>query len=474
MKNLWVSLLLIALVAPVFAKGTGKLSPNLSSDAKNIINIWLDAQLAYEKIPYLSASYVNDQQTAWQGTFGHVDQQKTLAATESSIASVCSITKVFTATAVMKLVDEGKLSLDDKLSDILPQFTIQGLSIEDITVRTLLTHTSGLPRDTKHAYWSGPSHDFPAKDEFYQSVARQTRLANADTKVQYSNIGYALLGLIVESVSNGSYKHYIEREIFTPLGMDNSIIEMPESLYGNKHVIGYSALKRNGERSPANFYQTQVMQAVAGMSSNANDLAKFASWHFRATEAEKTDVVSAETLNTMYKLGQHDVETNRGIGFIIQEDKKGNVWAMHGGVCPGYTSFFKMNVTGKEAFSFVISANRVKALAYINNLQEIIARASQISQQEPVNIDLTQYEGFYDLHPWNSEYYVGKWGNELVLLYLPVDSIKYAMYHYRYSGKDTFQRVEEGKLTQEKIVFHRDKNGKVMSILNEGGIHKRR
>lgn len=180
MKYLCWMIYLLTFCFPTWASESDSLDP----DVKNIIDVWLEAQLDYEKVPYLSASYTKDQVVMWHGAYGHIDQEQTIVATEKTMASICSTTKVFTATAVMKLVDQGKLNLDDKLSDILPTFSIQGKSTADITVRTLLTHTSGLPRDTEHAYWSGPSHDFPTKDDFYQSVAQQTRQEGIDTNAR--------------------------------------------------------------------------------------------------------------------------------------------------------------------------------------------------------------------------------------------------------------------------------------------------
>ncbi len=76
---------------------------------------------------------------------------------------------------------------------------------------------------------------------------------------------------------------------------------------------------------------------------------------------------------------------------------------------------------------------------------------------------MSQYVGFYDLNPFNSEYYIGKWGNGLVLLYLPVDAIDYAMYQYAHVGKDVFALIQNGELTKEKIEFQRDKQGKVVA-----------
>ncbi|MCH2058410.1 MAG: beta-lactamase family protein [Thalassotalea sp.] len=446
---------------------------SLHPDAKKIINIWLESQLDYQQIPYLSVSYVKDQKFVLNESYGHIELEGVTNANSDSISSVCSISKVFTATAIMKLVDQGKLSLDDRLVELLPEFFIKnsGKSNDDIKLVHLLNHTSGLPRDTVQSYWSGPDHNFPTKKELFDSLAKQHRENEVDVVSSYSNVGYALLGRIIEKVSGTSYKVYMEQEIFQPLNMYNSVVEMSENNYGINHTIGYTAINRNGKRNKANFYKTRAMQPATGISSNAEELAKFAMWQFREIDANEPELMSAKSLIKMYQTEHSQVTPNRGLGYEIREDKNGDVWAMHGGMCPGYTSFLQMNTTQKEGYTVVTSANRVRALAYINNLKKVLTKASQITDSPDVEKGFSEYEGFYDLNPWNSEYYIGSWGDDLMLLYLPVDSMDYALYQYKYMDEDTFQLIENGSLKDEVIKFNRDPQGVIVSVNSDGGIH---
>ena len=285
----------------------------------------------YEKAPYFSASYVNGQQIVWHKTYGKVALRDSIVANDQTIASICSTTKVITATAIMKLVDEGKLTLEHRITDLLPQLSIKDKfnHFKDITVRTLLTHSSGMPRDTKHAYWSGPNHDFPNQQELYQSLAELELTFPIDEKVSYSNIGYALLGQIIETVSGKSFKHYIENEIFAPLEMHNSVVELPQSKYGKSHAIGYSAMNREGNRQAANFYQTRAMQGAAGVSSNALDLAKFIRWQFDLSTGKDNRLLSAETLAKMYQNNYAPAVSTRGLvtKYIkMKQAKMGYAW----------------------------------------------------------------------------------------------------------------------------------------------------
>jgi len=446
-------------------------------DVSKLIDVWLEAQKDYEDIPFISGVVVKDQEILWSGAFGNSNYEDPVTSNENTISSICSTSKIFTATAIMKLVDEGKVNLDDKVKDILPKFAVNQKFPEggSVTIRSLLSHTSGLPRDS-HPYWSGPEHYFPSEEELYDVLSTLETVHAVDEEITYSNIGSALQGLIVEKVTGKSYKDYVESTIFQPLEMSNSFVEMQSTLYGNRHVMGYSATNRNGKRNIANFYQTKAMQPAAGISTTALDLAKFAKWQFRLVDATKVELMKPSTLKSMYKIQgiTKKDKYNRGFGYEVTTDKKGNDWAMHGGVCPGYVSYFKMDVTNKMGYAILANANRVNTPSYVRGLVDILNSADSIKQNVEQELELSPYIGFYNLNPWNSEYYVASWGSDLMLLYLPAKSLKYAMYRYQHVEDDTFQLIENGKVVdKEYIKFFRDEHGNVVKIKNGGNYHFR-
>lgn len=453
--------------------------PEKHKDLSNLINVWLEYEKDYKNVPFMSGVIVDDQEIVWSGTFGHADVENKVVADENTMSSVCSISKVFTATAIMKLVDEGKLKLDDKVKDILPKYSViqkypQG---GEVTIRSLLSHTSGLPRDTNHGYWAAPKHPFPTEDSFYESLSTQETTAPVGEEVSYSNIGYALLGQVIEEVTNSTYKQYMQNSIFQPLNMSNSIVEMQAPLYGNKHAIGYSAPTRYGKRERAKFYQVKAMAPAMGVSSTAMDLAKFAMWQFRLADSDKPELMSANTLKSMYESqSSKSDERVQGYGYLLDSTKDGREWAMHGGVCPGYTSFFRMDVTNKRAYAFLVSANRSDSMRNVSRFVRMLDRAEETALAETGqtnSTDLSDYTGHYDVRPWNSDYYVGKWGNGLVSIHFPFESIQYSLRHYKHIKDDTFQVVEDGELINEKAIFHRDKNGEILKLQNLESYHYR-
>lgn len=176
-------------------------------NAATLTNVWLSAQQEYEKIPSITAAVVKDQEVLWQGIFGWANTEQKVVVNANTTYSICSTSKIFTATAIMQLIDEGKLQLDDKIKDLLPELSfIQKYPHSNaIKIKDLLTHRSGLPRDTNHGYWGGPDHPFPSKKAFYNSLAQQETTNLVGERASYSNVGYALLGLIIEKVTKTTY-----------------------------------------------------------------------------------------------------------------------------------------------------------------------------------------------------------------------------------------------------------------------------
>lgn len=451
--------------------------PNYN-DATELINVWLEAQKDYEDIPAIMGVAVKDQEIIWSGAFGKSNREENIQAGVNTISSIGSVSKVFTATAIMKLVSEGKLSLDDNIKDILPNYTLKQSYPDNghVTIASLLTHSSGVPRDTEHSYWSGPDHSFPSREEFHDNLSTLKTNFPVGTDVQYSNLGYALLGLVIEEVSGLSYKDYIETQIFQPLGMTNSVVEMQKSLYGNKHAIGYTATNRDRKRKRANFFQTKAIQPAAGISSSVADLAKFAAWQFRLMESSGTELMTAATLKSMYEVQvtSKNGYAKRGLGYEVFTDKEGNTWAMHGGMCPGYVAFLKLDVSNKMAYAVLINASGVRALRYVNGIIDILNKVDPTSEQQRKQPDLSEYKGFYNLNPWNSEYYIGSWGSGLVALYLPAESLRYAMYFYQHKEDNVFQLLnEKNEPTEEELIFYHNNEGIIDKVKNDGQYHYR-
>ena len=125
------------------------------AEAIAVIDTWLDGQKDFEKIPGISVAIVKDQQLVWSKGYGFADMEKKVPMDAGTLCSICSISKLFTAVAIMQLWEQGKIRLDDSVSMYLPAFKLQqDFESVPITIRALLTHSAGLPRESKQPYWT--------------------------------------------------------------------------------------------------------------------------------------------------------------------------------------------------------------------------------------------------------------------------------------------------------------------------------
>ena len=444
------------------------------SEAFQLVEVWLEAQKDFDQLPGLTAIVVEDQQVLWTGSFGMANKETKLETSNTTICSICSISKLFTSVAIMKLYDEGKIRLDDKVGDHLPAYDLKQKypGSGPITIRSLLTHSSGLPREADYPYWTGPDFPFPSQDEIDSSLKDQQTLYPASTYFQYSNLGLTLLGEIVAEISGIPYETYVEENILKPLGLSNTRARMPEELYGKDLAIGYSALNREGNRSNVKLFNANGITPAAGFSSTVEDLGKFASWQFRLRDSSLVEILKPSTLKNMQRVHwtNPDWSTTWGLGFVVYKGSDGNTWVGHGGSCPGYRSTLQINLKTKRAFSVMINASGTNPNRYSNGINAIMNKMAV--NKEGIDPEaaktLKDYVGYYDSSPWWGETYISTHKNNLVSLRLPSKEPGESISFYKHIEGDVFKRIRKDKTLGETLTFIRNEHGKVIKIERHG------
>lgn len=451
------------------------------SEAIKLIEVWLEAQKDYEKLPGIMASVVEDQDVIWKGAFGFANLEEGVEADVTTLCSICSISKLFTAVAVMKLYDEGKIRLDDEIEDLLPWYNLEQKFPESgpLTVRNLLTHSSGLPREADFPYWTGPDFPFPEREEIREALANQETLYPSSTYFQYSNLALTLLGEIVEEVSGVPYDDYVKENILNPLGLTSTRTELPENLYGSELAVGYSPINRAGERERINFFQANGIKAAAGFSSNVEDLGKFGSWQLRLLDTTSTEILKPSTLKNMHTVHwmDPDWETSWGLGFSVYKGEDGTKWVSHGGSCPGYRSVIQINPKSKRVYTVMINANGTNPGKYANGIHTILKKISDEKEgnkeETAKDVNLQDYTGYYDTKPWSSEVYIATYKDQLVMMSLPASSPVDAMTFYKHVEGDTFRRIRDDDELGETLVFERD-NGEIKRYQSHGNFSEKK
>ena len=296
-------------------------APAQFQDALHLVDVRLEAQAVFDRVPALSAGVVVGDKLVWKNAYGAIDADRKIAARADTIYGICSISKLFTSVAVMQLWESGRVPLDEDIGKLLPSFDIQR-SVPDsgpITIRSLLTHSSGLPQEPDISYWMGADFKFPSREELYKQLGAQHVFMRASDRWQYSNLGMAILGEMVGHVSGVSYSDYVRTHILEPLGLSDTRPRMPAELYGKRLAQGFGALRRDGTRDVLRLYDARGLTPAAGFSSTVEDLARFAAWQFRLRKVGGREVLQAATLRDMQRVQWIDADGKHkyGLGFEV-------------------------------------------------------------------------------------------------------------------------------------------------------------
>ena len=440
------------------------------AESVRLLDAWLEAQVAYDRLPSLTVGIVVDQQLLWSRGYGIADTERKVPAEPGTIYSICSISKLFTSIAVLQLRDAGRLQLDDRLDKHLPWFRLERPDKDGapITIRSVLTHSAGLPREAAFPYWTGPEFPFPEGRQIREALGEQKALYPAAKYFQYSNLGLTLLGELVAEVSETPFDDYVEERILRPLQLEDTRPHLPASLWRGKLATGYSALRRDGTREMLKLFDARGIAAAAGFSSTVNDLARFASWQFRVLDGGKSDILKGSTLREMHRVQWMDPnwKNSWGLGFSIRE-VNGRSLVGHGGGCPGYRTQLTLDPKNKLAFVVMINANGSTPDKYVTGVRRVLEKSKEkktLDENKRTQVDLESYAGIYDLQPWWGELVAVPWKGQLALVALPTREPWNHWTLLRHVEGDTFRRVRDDETLGEEVVFERDSNGEVLRM----------
>ena len=442
------------------------------AQALRLFGEWLDAKIAYERIPGVSVALVADQELVWTRGFGYADVAHRVPATPDTIYGICSISKLFTAIAVMKQRDGGKLRLDDPVAQYLPYFTLKPTSTDDppTRIRDLLTHSGGVPRESAHNYWDAPDFTFPTKEELIAGLASQRMLYPPERYYQYSNLGMTLAGEVVEQVTGAPYEDYVRQAILEPLKLRQTTTSLPEAERGRRLATGYGPLTRDGTRESMPFYDAKGITPAAGLASNVKDLGAFAAWQFRLLQNGGEEVLKAATLREMQRVQwvDPDWKTTRGFGFRVR--REGNETLVgHFGSCPGYRTEITLNPRRRLATVVMINAMNVDTEEVSTQLLNVAGAAlgeagKPVAGAKAPDPDLERFAGLYR-SVWG-ELAVVPWQDGLAAVDLPTSDLLRDLVRLKRIEGGTFRRIrEDGDDLGEEVRFETGPDGRVSGLV---------
>lgn len=361
MRFILACLIILLATSPLFAQKTKQLEKLFDS---------------YDKAGQFSGSILVAEKgkIIFEKSYGYRNGPKREKNTNNSLYRVFSVTKMFTATVILKLEEQGKLSLNDKLSKYYPDFP-KG---DSITLANLLSHTSGIPNETA-------SENTIDEETFIKYITAKPLNFSPGKQWDYSNSGYYILGYIIKKVTSLDYDKAIESYILKPLQMNNSGFHFNSVTQENK-ALGYEFVSDNVSNEAMRF-KTDHPFAAGTMYSTVGDLFKFNESLKNHTILKKETIERAFTpyLNNHY-----------GLGFQISKlfDKK---TVGHDGGGPGYRSRY-YRVLDDDICVIIITNSEV------SRADLILSVAQNILYDKPYNIptpakvspqDLKKLEGVY-------------------------------------------------------------------------------
>lgn len=342
----YCSLSVLFIAALVAAQSSPKSDPTFES-ARTVIR-----QVMEEKhVPSVSVAVAKDGKIIWEEAFGWADRERMYRATPETMYSLASISKPFTATALMRLVEQGKIDLDKPANDYLGASKLTGHAgdASAATVRRVLNHTAGLPYHY-HFFYNNEPQGPPSIDE---SIAHYGVIVTPPGEAwEYSNLGYGIIDYIIASVSGRAFDDYMRTEVFLPLGLTHTSVDIGPGLES------YAAQRYDFQQRPIPFY-TFDHRGGSAIYASAHDLIRFAMFHLKDHLPDQQIILKDSTLDQMHQTATPPVPRQPGLGYgigwLTKADDHGYRAVFHTGGMPGVSTSLTLYPT--EDLAVVVLTN---------------------------------------------------------------------------------------------------------------------
>jgi CubicO group peptidase (beta-lactamase class C family) len=434
--------------------------------------------MACQRVIGAAVGIVRDQELAWTQGFGFADIATERAPDENTVFRCGSITKTFTAAALMQLRDETRIYLDAPIVRYIPEFSAAKSrfgAIEDVTIRRLLTHHSGLVGEGPVNGWE--TQQFPMIEEIIAALPRTEIVIEKDTGFKYSNLAFALLGEVVARVSLVPYVDYVRRNLFEPLGMNASDLEPTHSIR-DRMATGYTICPLEDQPKVAAHPVMRGFTAAGQLYSSVADLSKWISLQFRtqAVAREGSQVLKGSSLGAMQQPHYIDPSWTEGYCLCWMATRRGeNIFHHYGGGLPGFLSMAMFNKREKVGAIVLTNATGHAAPAQIafDLLDTLIpplreAREGTLTLQKPVATPekYRQFVGMYEWGEMSTRFLVAVRDGELVLLPpSPLNDPQLPPQRLIPTADPNAFIIESGRSAGERVVFRSAPDCRVVGCL---------
>ena len=365
-----------------------KLTGALVADVARYFDSWLAFRQQYDRVPGIQAAVLYDGDLLLSTAHGEADLETQTALTPRHLFRVASHSKTFTATAVLQLVEQGSLRLDDTAGQWLP--FLAGTPLGDVSIRELLSHGGGVIRDGLDGDHWQLFRGFPDEERLRAIGTDGADILPANERFKYSNIGYSLLGMIIAAATDQSYNDYVREHVVDRLGLADTGPDY-DPARATEYATGYSALAYTDRRIPIEQVDTAAMASATGFYGTASDLVRYVAAHFHGDERLLSDASKRKQQRTEWSIG---VEGEYALGFDIEKVGDRRVLG-HGGGWPGHITNTRFDPADRLAVSVLTNAIDGKAGLYGIGFMRLVELALKPAE-EPAGaseVDLDRFCG---------------------------------------------------------------------------------
>jgi CubicO group peptidase (beta-lactamase class C family) len=346
-------------------------------DAATYAPRWVEYRQRTQQIPGVSFAIGHDGEVVAAHAIGKADLERDVDLRTDHTFRIASHSKTFTATAVMLLVERGRLRLDDRVSQHVEWLGDEQHVIGRCTLRELLSHSAGVIRDGEDAPWWQLRGPFLDRDGLRLATTGTPPVLARNERFKYSNIGFSLLGEVVATAAGEPYDVFVRSEIVDRLGLPSTDPE--PALDDPRLATGYSARRFGLERRPLPHLDTRAMASATGFASTASDLCRYGAAHVLGNDELLADESKRELHHGLWEV-QGGRGGHYGLGFHAFRIGDRPVIS-HGGGFPGFITFTIIDPIDRLVVSVLTNAGDGPAETIATAIVRLVNRAATATDE---------------------------------------------------------------------------------------------
>jgi CubicO group peptidase (beta-lactamase class C family) len=365
----------------------------LLEDAAAYIDRWVLYRQRTLRVPGVAIGVGHRGRVVLAAAYGLADVEKNVSMTPEHIFRIASHSKMFTATAIMQLVEQGRVRLDDRIGNRLSWLPSDEGQLGRVTVRQLLSHSAGVFRDGPDGGFWQLEREFPDTAEFRELMASAAPVYPQNERFKYSNHGFSLLGLVIEEASGMPYNDYMRRSVVEPLGLRDTGPELDDHAR-SRLATGYSPDHYGLERLPVDHLDTHAMSPATGFYSTVRDLCRFGAAHALGSGELLSDESKREMQRQHWAIEGTDRGYCLGLDVIPVDDRR---LVGHAGGFPGFITMTRIDPAEQLVVTALTNAGDGPAADLTYGMLKIINRAAKAATEPSSHpdVDRSRFAGRY-------------------------------------------------------------------------------